>query len=134
MRPRPYNCAVSYRAAPRPLLSVWARLAAFLGFLAVLSALLAPISMLAEEVRTGQLGGLCSANKASTGSPESSSGDGQSAGSHCEWCGSASLALPPLPVLAIPCFPGFGVVAVDFSADLPASIPGLPFSRGPPRL
>ena len=39
-----------------------------LSFLAVVSALIAPASMLAEEVRTGKLGGLCSLSKAVDGS------------------------------------------------------------------
>ena len=54
---RPYNRAVSYRPHSRPPLSVWARLAPKWRFLAVLSALLAPVLLLAEEVRTGKLDG-----------------------------------------------------------------------------
>jgi hypothetical protein len=112
---------------------VWARLAAFFSFLAVLSALLAPISLLAEEVRTGKLGGLCSASMASSGSPESGPGDAPSA-SHCNWCSSTALALPPQPICAIPYSPDFQLVSVDVSSTRAASLPGLPFSRGPPAL
>jgi hypothetical protein len=111
---------------------VGARLGVFLAFLAVLAALLAPVSLLVQEVRTGKLGGICSAGLASTGKLDASSGEALPAASHCDWCTSVALVLPP-PVSSIPCFPGFQVVIVDFPADLAASIIGLPFSRGPPR-
>jgi hypothetical protein len=113
---------------------VWARLAAFLSFLAVLSALLAPVSMLAEEVRTGQLGGICSVNTSLANSSDSSPDDAPHAGSHCDLCGALGLALLPLAVSAIPCFAGNQVASADFPADASAAIPGLPFSRGPPAL
>ncbi|MES2687133.1 MAG: DUF2946 family protein [Pseudomonadota bacterium] len=111
----------------RPL---WARLAAWFGFVAVFAALLAPVSMLAEDVRTGQLGGLCSA----TGAGPSDGDDASSANGHCDLCGSAGLALlpteagAPLPATVI-------AMAVVFDdAVRSASSPGLPFSRGPPSL
>lgn len=110
-----------------------ARVGVFLAFLAVLAALLAPVSLLAEEVRTGKLGGICSAGPVSTGKLDAGSGEALPAASHCDWCSSVALVLPPLPVCAIPSFPGFQVVSVAFPADLAASIIGLPFSRGPPR-
>ncbi|HEY3047752.1 MAG TPA: DUF2946 family protein [Polaromonas sp.] len=113
---------------------MWARLAAFLSFLAVLSALLAPVSMLAEEVRTGQLGGICSVNTSLANSSDSSPDDAPHAGSHCDLCGALGLALLPLAVSAIPCFAGNQVASADFPADASAAIPGLPFSRGPPAL
>jgi len=113
---------------------VWARLAAFLSFLAVLSALLAPVSMLAEEVRSGQLGGLCSVNKTSVINPDAGGGSAAKAGGHCVWCASLGMALPPLPVSAIPCFPGQQVAALDYPAPTAVSVTGLPFSRGPPVL
>ena len=47
------------RRHAQSFVSPWVRLAAFMAFLAVLSALWAPVSMLAQEVRTGQLGGGC---------------------------------------------------------------------------
>lgn len=120
-------------SAPQRL-PAWARLAAFFSFLAVLSALLAPISLLAEEVRTGQLGGLCSASAVSSISADDGSGDAPQAGAHCDLCASLGWALPPLPVTAIPCFAGEQVAAADFPADVVTTIPGLPFSRGPPAL
>lgn len=113
---------------------MWKRFAIWLSFLAVLSALVAPASMLAEEVRTGKLGGLCSVNTVSASYSDSGSGDAAPAGSHCDWCASMGLAPPPLPVIAIPCFPGQRVAAVHLLAVADAAIPGLPFSRGPPAL
>ena len=118
----------------RPPLAVWARLAAFLSFLAVLSALLAPVSMLAEEVRTGQLGGICGVKAASSGNPDSGSGDAPQPGSHCDLCGALGWALPPLTISVSPCFAGQQVAAADFPADATTAVTGLPFSRGPPTL
>lgn len=122
------------RPSARPSLSVWARVAVFFSFLALLSALVAPLSMLAEEVRTGQLGGLCSANAVSGISADDGSGDAPQAGAHCDLCASLGWALPPLAVTAIPCFAGEQVAAADFPADVVTTNPGLPFSRGPPAL
>ena len=111
----------------RPL---WARLAAWLGFVAVFAALIAPVSMLAEDVRTGQLGGLCSA----TGAGQPDDGDASSANGHCDLCGSAGLALLPLEQSGN-CAPTVTAMVVVFDdAVRSASSPGLPFSRGPPSL
>lgn len=129
-----YNCGVSSRPYTQIPLSVWARLAAFLSFLAVLSALVAPLSMLAEEVRTGQLGGICSLNAVSGIGADAGPGDAPQAGAHCDLCASLGWALPPLAVSAIPCFAGQQVAALDFPAHVIATNPGLPFSRGPPVL
>ena len=87
--------------------------------------------MLAEEIRTGQLGGICSANAVSGISPDAGAGDAL-AGSHCDLCASLGWALPPLAIAAIPCVAGQQVAAADFPADVVAANPGLPFSRGPP--
>ncbi len=111
----------------RPL---WARLAAWLGLVAVFAALITPIATLAEDVRTGQLGGLCSVG--SGGQPAGD--DGAPAKGHCDLCGSAGLALPPMEqVAAGTCaIPAMAFVFKD--AVRSASSPGLPFSRGPPAL
>ena len=107
-----------------------------MAFLAVLSALWAPVSMLAQDVRTGQLGGLCSASAvwhdgdASSGTNPDSA-PGQSA-SHCEMCGALGWALPPLVVSVLPSFAGQHVAAQDVPAALTPAVTGLPFSRGPP--
>lgn len=114
---------------------MWARLAAFLGFLAVLSALAAPVSMLAEEVRTGQLGGICSLNNAApASSADAGSGAVPQAGSHCELCGALGWALPPLAISVIPSFAGQQLAALYVPANPAAAVTGLPFSRGPPSL
>jgi hypothetical protein len=94
----------------------------------VFAALLAPVSVLAEDVRTGQLGGLCSAAGAGQpGSDDTSSGHG-----HCDLCGSAGLALLPLAQSAVYSATVTAMVVVFEDAVRSASSPGLPFSRGPP--
>ncbi|MDQ3272538.1 MAG: DUF2946 family protein [Pseudomonadota bacterium] len=116
-----------HHPSSRPL---WARLAAWLGFVAVFAALIAPVSMLAEDVRTGQLGGLCSA----AGTGQAGNDDASPATGHCDLCGSAGLALPPLE-RAAGCTAIITAMAVVFDdAVRSASPPGLPFSRGPPFL
>lgn len=103
----------------------------------MLLALVSPISMLAEEVRTGKLGGVCSLNALTASAPDAgTSGDSgtPATGSHCDLCGSLALALPQLAVVIIPSFPGSHVAAVFLPADVAASSFSLPFSRGPPVL
>lgn len=130
----PYNQPVPKTLFSRPL---WARFAAGLGFLAVLSALLAPVSMLAEEVRTGKLGGLCSVGAVASASgvmDDTGTDDTSLNTGHCDLCGSLGLGLPPL--LPTDVFPAaVTAMAVVFQdAVRSASSPGLPFSRGPPVL
>jgi len=127
-----YNHAVSHRPSAPQRLPAWARLAVFFSFLAVLLALVAPLSMLAEEVRTGQLGGICSANAVSGSSADASSGNASQAGAQCDLCVALGWALLRQPVTAIPSFAGVQVATADFPADVVATNPGLPFSRGPP--
>jgi hypothetical protein len=123
----PYNHPVPTIPTSRPL---WARLAAWLGFVAVFAALLAPVSMLAEDVRTGQLGGLCSAS----GGGQPGGDDTSPANGHCDLCGSAGLVLPPLEHWG-GCLATVTAMAVVFDdAVRSASSPGLPFGRGPPAL
>ncbi|AYQ26612.1 MULTISPECIES: DUF2946 family protein [unclassified Polaromonas] len=116
---------------------MWTRLATWLSFLAVAAALWAPVSMLAQDVRTGKLGGVCSVNTFEAASADGSGAAGNDAGQsgmRCDLCGSLALVLPALPEAAEPCFAGNEVVAADFPAATSAAIPGLPFSRGPPAL
>jgi hypothetical protein len=110
-------------------LSLWKRIAAFLSFLAVLSALVTPAVTLAEEVRTGKLGGLCLVNTAVDGS-----GDVTPSGSHCDACGSLAFALLPFTAQPLPSQPAQQVAGIELSFDLAARISGLPPSRGPPAL
>ncbi len=131
--PYPYNRAVSRRLYASPS-APWVRLAAFLGFLAVLAALAAPASMLAQEVRSGQLGGVCGVSAMVGGNAGPGSGEAPQAGSHCDMCGALGWALPSLAVAAIPCFAGHHVAAPGAPAILSSAVAGLPFSRGPPLL
>lgn len=118
----------------RLTLPVWERLAAWLAFLAVLSALWAPVSMLAQDVKTGKLGGICSVNTASSDAGSDSADGDASTGIRCDLCGSLALVLPALPGAAVPCFAGTAVALADFPANASSAISGLPFSRGPPAL
>lgn len=100
-----------------------------------MSALVAPVSMLAEEVRSGKLGGICSVNMASQGSPDgdlAEAGHATKTGAHCEPCGFLGVALPCLAVVSIWCDPATQVAHASAPTHRPASMPGLPFSRGPP--
>ena len=119
-----------FTVSTSPSLPLWKRIAAFLSFVAVLSALIAPASALAEEVRTGKLGGVCSVSTAMGGG--GSSGDAAPAGSHCDSCGSLAFALPPFAAQALPSKPSHHLAGVVFSFDLAALVEGLPPSRGPP--
>lgn len=89
--------------------------------------------MLAEEVRTGKLGGLCLVNTA-TSTAVDGSGDAAPLGSHCDSCGSLAFALPPFASQTLPSQPDQQVVGIDLPFDLAAAISGLPPSRGPPAL
>lgn len=117
----------------RPTHSLWGKVATWLGLLAVFSALLAPATVLAEEVRTGKLGGLCSAQSRAATGPASGGEAVLQAGSHCDWCSSVGLAPPPLLAAAfLPVAPVLRIALRDVPADLAASVTGLPFGRGPP--
>jgi hypothetical protein len=86
---------------------VWERLATWLAFLAVAAALWAPVSMLAQDVRTGKLGGICSVNTFDVSSADSNApadGDAAQSGMRCDLCGSLALVLPALPEAAVACF------------------------------
>ena len=124
-----YNPLVFNKSSSPSTLPLCKRIAAFLSFVAVLSALIAPASILAEEVRTGKLGGLCLVNTTVDGS-----GDVTPTGAHCDSCGSLTFALPPFAVQTLPSQPGQQVAGIDLPFDLAARISGLPPSRGPPVL
>ena len=132
---RPYNPAVRFSSPNRSPQSLWSRFAAFLSFVAVLSSLLAPVSMLAEEVRTGKLGGICSVNTSlvSQSAGDTGSGGASQMAGHCDLCGSLTLMPPSLPAVAIPALPtGDQRAVLDRTVVLSAAIPGLPPGRGPP--
>ena len=91
--------------------------------------------MLAEEVRTGKLGGICAVNTATFAvvDASSSSHSGKAhAGSQCELCGNMGLALPPPPLAEAHCLTGDLLLALAVPTAFSAVVTGLPFSRGPP--
>ena len=144
----PYNSRVPFTLSSRIRLSIWARFAAFLSLLAIFLALVAPASMLAQELRTGKLGGICSLNAASTqtfantfsspaNNPDSNNADDNDARGHgasCELCATLGLVLPMLMVASAGPFAGRELAAFFLPPPVAASNPGLPFSRGPPAL
>ena len=115
-------------------LSPWSRWVACLGMVAILSALWAPVSMLAEDARTGGLGGVCSASAGGDRHADPVHGVTPHAAMHCDLCCTALLPLPLLPVNAIPSVPGQQVAVVDVPAHWATVVAGLPFSHGPPSL
>jgi hypothetical protein len=113
------------------------RLAFLFSFLAVFSALASPASMLAEEVSTGKLGGVC--NRAAQVSKSAGATDAAEAGlpqahavPHCDLCGTPGLVGQPVPALENRQAPPDHMAMLDLTADLFAAVTGLPFGRGPP--
>lgn len=105
------------------------RLASWLSLVALCSALLAPASVLAQELRAGHWIGLCG-----TGSDLAPAGtqDG-SDGGHCGLCALPGLALPPgSRAFGGPMVQAMGVTSLP--AGLPAAAPALAAIRGPPHL
>lgn len=93
------------------------------------------MSVLAEDVRTGKLGGLCSVATASGAlDAPGSDGDAASDHAHCDMCGLSALGLPPLPQAAARPAATTAMARVFHDAVRSAEPPGLPFSRGPPVL
>jgi len=121
----------------RPL---WARLAVWLSFLAVLSALGAPVSALSLDVRSGKLGGVCNVQGApgaafnQASSPASGDAQDTAAPDHCQWCGSSGLALVPTVLPASSPAPVQHQAAALAPSARAMQVAGLPFSRGPPSL
>jgi hypothetical protein len=107
------------------------RLAVWLSGLALLSLLLAPGALLAQDLQTGKLGGICSA-----GAPAAQQVDEDPTPfhAHCPLC-SASWGLPLALAEGSPAHvaPQCLVIAVA-AADPAVRVTGLPFSRGPPAL
>ena len=105
-----------------------------MGFLAVLSALAAPVSMLAEDVRTGKLGGLCSLN--TTDSTEKGVAGGSNkarqTSTHCELCGTPAIALLVSVNTPTGTFALLHLATFHLPETLANVVVGLPFGRGPP--
>ena len=91
--------------------------------------------MLAEEVRTGKLGGICSLNTPASSAVEAGNPDSNSAPrlmAQCDLCGASGLALPFFEATSFqPAVPG-EVCAFSDGTRLCNAVPGLPFGRGPP--
>jgi hypothetical protein len=121
----------------RPLAS---RLAVWLSFLAVLSALGAPAAALSMDMRSGKLGGVCNVQGApgaafnQASSPASGDVQDTPAPDHCQWCGSSGLALLPTVLPASSPAPVQHLAAVPAPSARALQVTGLPFSRGPPLL
>lgn len=135
--PGAFQCRDSYnpgvfhalRSSRHPAL-LWVRFAAFLSFLAIAAALLTPVAQLADDVRTGRLGGVCSAGKpAVAGNPV---GDTAEDHAHCDLCGSLAWVLPPVVAQPIPT-QATRLLALDAPpSELARFGLGLLYSRGPP--
>lgn len=124
-----YNPPVHTQSSSSVTLPLCKRIAAAFCFVAVLLALIAPAVTLAEDMRTGKLGGVCLVNTA--GGDVS---DVALTGSHCDSCHSLVFVLPPLTAQTLPSFPGLQVVGVFLPVKFAAVVEGLPPSRGPPVL
>lgn len=128
---------MSFPAFARPALPVWVRVAAFFSFLAILAALAAPLSVLAQEVRSGQLSGICSLNSPENASINAGNGPGNGAphaGAHCELCASPGGAWLPMALVPGLWLAGRPQAVAPFPVVAGAAVAGLPFSRGPPAL
>ena len=113
------------RSSRHPALP-WVRFAAFLSFLAVAAALFTPVAQLADDVRTGRLGGVCSAGKSAV------AGNSVGDNAHRDLCGSLALALPPVVAQPIPTQANRQLVLAAPPSELVRFGLGLPYSRGPP--
>lgn len=88
------------------------RLAFALSLLALWAALIAPASVLAQEMRTGKWIGLCGAGL-DTGLPHAE-GDG----GHCDLCALPALALPP----STAALSGLAPLALELRCPLPLPV------------
>ena len=110
-------------------LPLTAKVAAFLSFLAVVAALIAPAALLAADLRTGKLGGLCSTTSSlAFGSADDAAADE----SHCDLCSLLSIAIAPIARQILPSRPDQIVSRNDLSLDLLVRANGPPPIRGPP--
>jgi hypothetical protein len=104
------------------------RLAFWLSLLALCSALIAPASVLAQEMRGGKWIGLCGSGLAAESDRHASEDGG-----HCELCAFPALALPPAAAAMLG--PAAEAPAARATAPgLPAGPPERAAIRGPPAL
>ncbi len=104
-------------------------LAFWLSLLALCSALLAPASVLAQEARSGQWGGLCSMSGPSSAHPD---GQASGEGGHCGLCVLPLLAPPPAVSPASQASGPAQAPAAGMPVVLAAAPAHGPFIRGPP--
>ncbi len=97
----------------------------------MLSALCAPVSLLAQDVGSGKLGGLCFVEPMMDG-PLQDEPSSWHLGGHCNLCASSGLALPPLAVFTQAPALSFERLLGIAHSDRAVIVSGLPFSRGPP--
>ena len=117
------------RSSRHPAL-LWVRFAAFLSFLAVAAALLTPVAQLADDVRTGRLGGICNAGKSAVAG--NAMDDTAEDHAHCDLCGSLAALLPPVVAQPIPTQASRQLILAAPPSELVRFGLGLPYSRGPP--
>ena len=99
----------------------------------MLSALAAPVSLLAQDVGNGKLGGICYAEPVPDGL-QSGELEPSYPGGHCSLCSSSGLALPPSVVFTQASLLCYDLAQRMVSSDRAVIVSGLPFSRGPPVL
>ena len=97
----------------------------------MLSALAAPVSLLAQDVGSGKFGGLCYAEPVMDGLQQEEPTLSHQSG-HCNLCASSGLALPPLAVFTQAPALSYELALRMSSSDRAVIVNGLPFSRGPP--
>ncbi len=118
---------------PRPMFSLrLQRLATWLSFLALWSALVAPASVLAQEMRSGKWTALCSAGLAAPSGLDAPDSHAAGEGGHCELCALPGLAPTPSRPHALFADASASTVARLAPAPLQASRLALPGIRGPP--
>ena len=104
----------------------------------MLSVLFAPAALLAQDLRSGKLGGVCMVKAAPVTAVDAGNAgaaeDAGAAGSHCDLCGSFALVLPALLAQSLPVYAGLQSNGMDVPRKIAALVEGLPPSRGPPVL
>ena len=97
----------------------------------MLSALVAPISLLAQDVGSGKLGGICYVEPVMD-SPQQGEPASLHPGGHCSLCASSALVTPPLAVFTQAPVLSYALALRMSPSDRAVIVSGLPFSRGPP--
>ena len=105
----------------------------WLSFVAMASLLLVPASLLAQDLQSGKLGGVCTVVKASGAGDLPDEANASQAHGHCPLCAASWGLLPSGALLNVCTAPALASPLVA-SADPAARVTGLPFSRAPPEL